>query len=304
MKKFRFIVFLVVITSLVLTACGRSPAEQATGLPGVDIKKALSDIRVYYNTETTLEKDVSFLRRQYEQTRSSFDLTIRDLLANNAICYKNVAETESTIGNAVMDSNASSDSLINALVTQSVSGEQATSICAGLNQQIATTVITNRQAILDAYNKFFEAALNYRLSLSNWPEIKVMNDLFQTYGDPRMVEQKLVEAGLPGFTDFAWMPTENLFMDYPGNKAKCDYYITGEFMNYLPASMKIKFSGHEESLLNLYQAQWMPQSGANGNCRLSRMAALDEMTVSILSTGTIDVINTNVDSGVIPTPAP
>lgn len=304
MKIRTILSFLFIMVFMVSGCRAKTPTEQANSLPGVDLSKALSDIRVHYKGGVDQETNVSFLRRQYEQTRSNFDLVISDLLANNAICFKNVAETESTIGNAVMDSNASSESLINALVTQSPSGEQATTQCAQLNVQIANTVISHRAGILDAYNKFFEAALRYKNYTSSWPEIKVMNDLFQTYGDPRMVEQKLEEFGLPGFTDFAWLPTNNLFADFPGNKAKCDYYNTGAFMADLPGSVKIKFSGHEESLMSLYEVQWMPQAGAAGNCRLFRQAALDEITISILTTNTGTILNTNTDSGAIPTPIP
>lgn len=305
---FRILTVLVLAT-IVLSACG-SPASSVPGASGVpapvakDLVSILNKGRKYYNDGVDMEGKVTKLRRAYETARSNIDVTVSDLVVNNAICFKNVASTEVAIGQAVMDQSQNSQSLINALVTQSVSGEQATTECTKLNQQIADFVISNRQAVLDAYNQFFQAATDYKLYTSDFPEIKIMNDLLQTYADPTQVANFLQQNNLPGFTDFTWLPTENLYMDFPGNKAKCDYYTTGAFMNDLPALMKMKFEGHEQSLLNLYEARWMPTSGAKGNCRLLRQAALDEMTVSILSAGTQNVINTGTDTGSIPTPQP
>lgn len=307
MKKFFTQVFpmLLVVLGLLVTSCGPKPTTSAPSIPVSvsDWKPALDKVRTHYNGGVVMEGSTTKLRRAYEQTDSAFRLAVADEINIGKMCFKDAAAADATVANAIFDQQQDNGTLINALVTQSVTG-QSTPECAPIYQKLAEIVASYRPAIMDAYLLYFNQATDYKTYTSAWPEIDVMNDIFQTVADPTQVAEILKENGLPGFTDFTWLPTENLYMDFPGNKAKCDYYTSGQFMNDLPSLMLAKFQGHEQSLRNLYEARWMPMTGANGNCRLLRQAALDEMTVSILSQGTQDVINSGIDTGAVPTVQP
>ncbi len=296
-------VLIALIAMLLLAGCARKPTPPSPALPKIDPVAVLAQARTYYNGGVNRETNLTGLRAKAELTLNTFRTTAHDLIANNASCYTNVAAAESTIAEAVM-SNQSSDAIFSALVTQSVSGEQATTACVALNQQLANFVISNRAAVQDAFLAVVLAANEYVNYTTNFPEIDFMNDLMQTYGNLSFVYQKLADNGI-GVSDWSWLPTENLRINMGSNKARCDYYLTGAFKANLRSSQQRKFTGHEDALMSMYEAEWDPTAnGGKGLCTLYRYAALKEMTISPLSSDTQDVLQNNTDQGIFPTETP
>lgn len=300
-KKF----FLTLVSlALFLSACG-TPAPQGTSpvLPKIDPVAILAQARTYYNGGVNRETNITNLWRKYELAMNTFRLGAKDLLGAANACSASVAQTESTIGKAVTG-NMDGDAIFSALVTNSVSGEQATTECTQIFRQLADYIVANRAAIQDANLMAFNAATEYMNYTSNFPEVDFMNDLMQTYGDPTFVYQKLADNGIKGITDWSWLPTSNLWVSHT-DKALCQYYVSGEFMANLPYSMKLKFTGHEMALAKLYESSWNPAANAGrGECRMTRYAALEYMTRSIVSADTQNVIQSGQDQSVFPTPQP
>lgn len=296
----RIMATLVFMVSILLTAC--APRQTPLQELGTDVKAIIDKGRVYYNGGVNRETTLTQLWANHVMTYNTFVMGARDLIANQQMCYTNVAATESTIATAVM-SNLDGDAIFDALVTNSVSGEAATTACVQLNQQLANYIIANRSAVQDSYMASFNAATEYMNYTSNFPEIQWMNDLLQTYGDTALLYQKLADEGI-GVSDWSWLPTKNLWAS-TSDQNLCQYYITGAFMENLPYSTRLKFTGHEDALARLYEAAWNPaaNSGA-GECRLYRYAALEYMTRPIVSAATNQVITTGEDQSIFPTPTP
>lgn len=300
--KLRKAFFALITIALILTACGRSVAPQDTSpaFPKLDPVAILAQARTYYNGGVNRETNITNLWRKFELTMNTFRLGAKDIIGAANACSANVALTESTIGEAVTG-NMNGEAIFSALVTNSVSGEQATTECAQIFRQLADYIVANRAAIQDANLHAFEAATEYMNYTSNFPEVDFMNDLMQTYGDPSFVYQKLADNGI-GVSDWSWLPTANLWVSHTDEKL-CRYYLTGEFMANLPFSMKLKFTGHDSALAKLYESSWNPAANAGrGECRMTRYAALEYMTRSIVSADTQNVIQSGQDEGLFPTP--
>lgn len=297
MKRNKIVLPMLLVLMLLLSACGGGVIDQAAN----KLTEVLSWGRDYYSRGVAQEKNITTLFRQYEQSMSTFRLGARDLITNNANCFKDVAATESAIADAALG-NQDEGALVNALSTDSVTGEQATSGCVEGNRQIADYVLTNRQAVQDNYMATFSAAEDYMEYTSSFPEIDVMNDLLQTYGDMNTLRKELKAQGIEvvGATDFTWLPTANLWVSTT-DKALCDYYTTGAFVNELMPTMKSKFENHPDALMGLYESAW---DSSLGECRLTRYAALKFMTRKVVSRDTNQIINTGVDEGIFVTEQP
>lgn len=306
MKKINFLLLGVMVVGMLLSACAPSarrvvPTVEVGGVR-IDPQALIATGRQYYNGGVQQETTLTNLWRKYEQSMSTFRTGVRDLVANKESCYVDVAATESTIAQSVTG-NMDGDAIFSALVSQSVSGEAATVECTKLNRQLADFTIANRQAVQDNLLAAFEAATKLMQYTSQYPEIDITNDLLQTYGDTTKVYKVLADNGI-GVTDWSWLPTANLWVAHSDEKL-CRYYTSGEFMANVSYSTKLKFTGHEDALARLYESTWNPAAnGGRGECRMTRYAALEYMTRSILSSDTREVIETGEDTGVIPTEAP
>ncbi len=293
--------------TILLSACAPSaPSPVNTVLPGVDLTKSIQDFNAWYTKTVNQQADLQVNVLAFDGVYSKYYSTMSALVANNANCYVNVKNTEQPLLEATFNPNQDQGTLINALVTNTIGGELATSICAEGNEKIANFVISGRQEVYDAYIKMQESAVFFVRDLNNTIPVKVGNDFLQTYGDPNIAEQKMRDAGIPGLTDFQFPPNEQLFYVMPGNKEICDYYITGAFKQYLPPPILNKFYGHDESLMRRYGAQWTPPlGGSNGSCKLFAQAALDQIMTPIMNQNASNAINTGVDNGnEIPTVTP
>ena len=294
---FAVLTILMVLT-LILAGCGGREREIPDVPAGVgrSVKQLFATGRKYYSEGVEKEANLTVLWREYEQSMNAFRTGARDLISNAEHCYSNVATTESTIAEAVMG-NMDMNGLFNGLMTQSVSGEAATSECTQLNQRLADYIVTNRQAVKDKYMSAFDAATDYQVYTSQFPEVDIMNDLMQTYLDTTSLYAALAENGI-GVTDWSWLPTANLMVSH-SDEDLCRYYINGEFMENIGYSMKMKFVGHEDSLYRLYESTWNPAANqGRGECRMTRYAALEYMTRNILSSDTRDVIESGEDQGI------
>lgn len=307
MKRSRISMVIAVVMMLIMTACGGNslpsvlPTVQVAGV-NIDIQGIINQAREYYNEGVTLEGSLTTLYRAYEQAMSTFRLGVRDLLANNDGCFADVARTESEIAVSVMGGQGQAE-LVNALATGSVSGEAATVACVQLRIQIADYTISHRQNVQDRYMAMFEVAVDYRLYTTNYPEVAWINDLLTTYLDTTQVYEFLGDNGI-GVSDWSWLPTANLSVTH-SDETLCRYYMSGDFMANISYDMQLKFTGHQDALARLYRATWNPALNAGrGQCTMTRMAALEYMTRSILSGDTRTVIETGEDMGVFPTPAP
>lgn len=307
MNIFKKIVLMLLIATFLITACGggKSPQDTVPAIPKLDPAAIISKGRAYYKAGVDRETNITVLWRKYEVAMNTFRLGAKDLIGAANACSASVATTESTIGNAVTG-NMSGDAIFSALVTNSVSGEQATTECAQIFRQLADYIVANRAATANANLMAFEAATEYMNYTSSFPEVDIMNDLMQTYGDTAIVYQKLADNGI-GATDWSWLPTANLWVSHSDQKL-CQYYISGEFMANVTYSTKLKFTGHETALARLYESTWNPAAnGGKGECRMTRYAALEYMTRSILSSDTQNIIQTGEDQSLFestPTPAP
>jgi hypothetical protein len=306
MAKYKRIMMLVVLAFIMslAAACGTSsssasnPVSQAAAK--VVTQGMINKMHDYYGRGKELEKELTVLDRMYSQTQNTFRTGARDLIANNTSCYKSVAQTESAIAEAALG-NMEGDALVNVLATgASVTGEQATSKCVDLNTRLAEYIVGHRKAVQDAHNNRFEKAQDYRLYLEHFPELEWMNDLLQTYGSPQGVYNFLESIGIPGVTDWTWLPTKGLWTSH-SNKEKCDYYRNGKFKDELARDLQRQFKGHEDSLYNLYDATW---NSSNSECRLYRFAALEWMERDVVSRDTRDVQESGEDTSVYITPQP
>ena len=299
MKTFRtFINLLLVIFLLAACAPSASGVSSPSVLPKIDLKKDISEFNAWYTTMVNKQADLQVLIGIRVRVASKYFSTLNTLVANNANCFTNAKNVESAVAQATFDPSQDKGSLVNALVSNTLNAEQATTACIQGNQTIATYVITGRQEMYDADMNMYQAGVFFKRDLSNTIQVKLGNDFLQTYADPTQAEQKMREMGLPGLTDITIPPNEDLFYDMPGNKEKCDYYNGGAFMQNLPRPILDKFYGHEESLRRRYSAQWTPpMGGAQGNCRLFAQAALDQISTPILNQIVITQINTGVDNG-------
>ncbi len=305
-KNAVLLIVALVLLIVVLAACGGGPkVPVAPGLPKVDIVGILDKANKFYNTGVdTYEKTGTQLWAAYTQKMNTFRTGARDLMGSYQLCFTNVAATESQIGIAVM-SKVSQTGMINAFATQSsVSGEVATAKCAEGYGKLADYIISNRASIQDAYLAQFNNATDYMAYLTDWPEVQMMNDLLQTYGSTTGVYKALADRGI-GVSDWSWLPTKNLWVSAGNDKNLCQYYISGQFMQNVPYSMKLKFTGHEDSLALLYESTWNPAAnGGDGECRLTRFAALEYRTRSIVSQDTGDVLKSGKDTSLFPPATP
>ncbi len=293
------IVSLFLLTMYVLSACGTKASQDTVpALPKLDPVAILSQARTYYKGGVDRETNITVLWRKYELSMNTFRLGAKDLIGAANACSTSVASTESTIGNAVTG-NMDGDAIFSALVTNSVSGEQATTECTQIFRQLADYIVANRAAVQNANLMAFEAATDYMNYTSSFPEVDFMNDLMQTYGDTTLVYQKLADNGV-GVSDWSWLPTANLWVSHQ-DKNLCQYYISGEFMQNISYSSKLKFTGHESALARLYESTWNPAAnGGNGECRMTRYAALEYMTRSIVGADTQQIIESGQDQGLFP----
>lgn len=291
MNLFKKIVPIFVVMTFVLTACG-------SGAPIDPTKAILSQARTYFKGGVDRESNITVLWRKYELSMNTFRLGAKDLFGAANACSASVALTESTIGEAVTG-NMDGEAIFSALVTNSVSGEQATTECAQIFRQLADYIVANRAAVQNANLMAFEAAVDYQNYTSSFPEVDFMNDLMQTYGDTTIVYQKLADNGI-GVSDWSWLPTANLWVSH-GDKNLCQYYTSGQFMDNLSYSAKLKFTGHESALARLYESTWNPAAnGGNGECRMTRYAALEYMTRSIVGADTQQIIQSGQDQELFP----
>lgn len=300
-NKFLLLLTLFTIISIMLAACASpAPTPVAPVMPKIDPKAILSQARTYYNGGVQRDTNITNLQRKFENTMNTFRLGATDLIANNKNCFKDGAEAEKTVAQAVMGTQPR-EAVFNALVTASVSGEQFTMKCAEGNQKIADFIISKRPEVQNAAQAVFEAATEYMQYTSAFPEIQWMNDFMQTYGDTAVLYQKLADNGI-GVSDWTWLPTKNLWVSHTDQKL-CQYYISGQFMENVPYSTKLKFTGHTDALARLYESAWNPvANGGRGECRMYRYAALEYMTRSILSSDTQNVIQGGQDQSLFPTP--
>lgn len=297
MKLYKLLSILLIAT-FVLTACGGGGSSPSSVIPAIDLKKDLQEFNAYYTKMSNEQADLQTLIGIRVRIASNYFSTLNTLVANNSNCFANVKNVESAVAHATFDPNQDQGSLVNALVSNTLNAEQASTACVQGNQKIADYVISGRQAVYDADVNMYTAAVNFNRDLTNTIQLKLGNDFLQTYADPTVAEQKMREMGIPGLTDIAWPPNESLYYDMPGNQEKCDYFTSGAFKQYLLPSIQDKFYGHDESLKRRYGAQWTPAvGGAQGNCRLFAQAALDQITTPILNTIVINQINTGVDNG-------
>lgn len=300
MKNLRKL-FVLVLAAVMIVACAPSVPPASQVLPagvGIDLKKDISDFNAWYTKEVNQQADLQILIGIRVRVASKYYSTLNTLVANNANCFIDEKKAESSIAQATFDPSQDKGSLVNALVSNTLNGEQATTACVQGNQKIANYVIDGRQEMYDADINMYQAAVFFKRDLSNTIATKIGYDFLQTYADPTLAEQKMVQAGIPGLTDIAWPPNEDLYYDMPGDKEVCDYYTTGAFKQYLPQSIKDKFFGHDEALMRRYGVQWTPAiGGAQGNCRLFAQAALDKITTPILNQTVINQITTGVDNG-------
>ncbi len=298
---------LVLMTAMMfIAACAPKTPSITSVIPGIDLKKDISDFNAYFTKMSNEEADGMVLVGIRVRTASKYFSTLNSLVANNQNCFTNSKNVETAIAQATFDPSQDSGTLINALVSNTLNGEQATTACVQGNNKIAEYVINGRQEVYDADINMYQWAVLFNRDLSNTIPLKIGNDFLQTYLDPTLAEQKMRDAGIPGLTDIMWPPNENLWYDMPGNKEKCDYYTSGAFKQYLLPAEQDKFFGHDEALMRRYGAQWTPAIGeAQGNCRLFANAALNQILTPILNQIVATQINTGVDNGNdIPTVTP
>ena len=294
----------VMVFSMLLSACGSKGSAPA--LSSAQIQSLLATGRQYYANGVAMETTLTDLMVIYQRKDSDFRTGLLELVGNDKACYKDVAATEAAVADAVKgnyakgvtDPTAIQKAAIDVLVTQSVSGEQATTSCTGLNDKVADYVVSNRKDIGDAYLNMFTQATAYLKYTSEYPEIKLINDLLQVMPLQEIYTQ-LGQKGI-GVTDFTWLPTQNLFM-VVFNQKTCDYYRNGTFKEGLLPATLVKFTNHDAELMALYGATW---NSDTGSCKLYKMAALDRMTTPIVSKATKEVINNNEDQSAFPTDVP
>lgn len=309
-KFLHLILVVIMATSAVLSACAPSPvavpSQVSSIVPGIDLKKDLADFGQWYTNKKNEQANLQILIGNRVRVGSLYFSTLNALVANNTNCFVNVKNAESAVARATFDPGQDKGTLINALVSNTLNAEQATTVCAQGNQKIADYVIDGRKAIYDADMQMYEAAVNFQNGLSNEIVGKIRYDFLTTFADPTEAERQMRLAGIPGLTDITMPPDEGLFYDMPGNSDICTYYNSGAFENDLPRPVKDMFYGHEDSLRRRYSAQWTPPlGGSQGNCRLFASAALKQVTTPILSTIMVTQINTGVDNGnEIPTVVP
>ncbi len=306
MNLLKKVIPIILALTFVLTACGNpAPQDTAPALPKLDPVAILAQARTYYKGGVDRESNITVLWRKYELALNNLRLGAKDLMGVANACSASVAQTESTIAQAATG-NMDGDAIFSALVTNSISGEQATTECVQVFRQLADYIVANRAAVQNANLMAFEAAVEYQNYTSSFPEVDFMNDLMQTYGNTQKVYEKLAENGI-GVSDWSWLPTANLWVSHT-DKNLCQYYISGEFMNNIAYSAKLKFTGHESALALLYESTWNPAAnGGTGECRMTRYAALEYMTRSIVSADTQSIIESGQDTELFPataTPVP
>lgn len=298
-RQFTFVLMIVML--FLVVACGRQQNTGGGGIvPGLDLLGKIDSARVHYNQGVTQEGTLTTLWQAYEQNMNEFRTGAGDLMAINNGCFANVAATEAAIAKAAVG-DMSDSALINALTTTSITGEVATTECVQLSRQLADFVITHRAAVKNSYMMVQDAAKNYLAHSLDQIEVDVMNDVLQTYGDTAGAYAFLKEHGIDGVTDWGWLPTVALRVSH-SDEAVCNYYKSGAFKDNLLPGVQTKFSGHEESLMRVYQVAWNPTTfGGRGECRMYGYAALEWMTRPIISNDTRDVLETGEDSGLFPT---
>lgn len=312
MKSSKIAMFLFAVM-LFLTACGAKPRELPVVPAGVSVngvKDVMSKASAFHSGGVAQEANLTRLWNKQLTSRSKYRTSVEDLIGNNTICFKNAQETQVAVAKAVFDRNYTTQQagaiVANVLSTggASVTGDKAITACTELNKQIADFMIANRAEVADNYNLMFDAASEYMRYTSSSPEIDIMNDLMRTYLDVNKVYDALHEAGIPGVSDWTWLPTVNLWVSH-SDKALCIYYISGDFKNSLLPEVKRKFERHAASLENLYAATWNPvANGGKGECRMYRMAALEYMTRPIINESVRQDVQNGDDSSVFAKPTP
>ncbi len=299
----RFGIFaLVMLIALVLTGCGGTPMAGAPpGVSGVDVAGLLAKAGKYWSDGHLKEKHIVDLWRLYVTADSKLRLGVSDLVMNNQACYKNVADAEAQISAAAVSTNNQTAiaSSLN-LSGNDISGGAAVAECVKLNQQVADYVVANRTESRNAYNSMFDAATDYINFVSSSPEVDFMNDLMDTYLDTNKVYDELKKHDI-GVSDWTWLPTTALFVSTQ-DKGLCDLYNSDSFVTTLPKSVQRKFTGHLDSLQGLYESTWnAAANGGRGECRLTRMAALEYMTRDLTSAQTQQNMMNGNDTGAFPT---
>lgn len=311
MKRYPFhLIVAILALSLGLTACIPTPPVNVAppvSVSGhtIDVKALYDKANNYYHVGVTnYEVPLLKLDIAYKAADNEFRLGVRDQMAVAQNCFVNAAQTESQIVDAALG-NMEPGQLVNALVTNNLTGEQATTTCATIYSKLADYVPTHRAALSQAQQARFGMAVDYEAYFSNFIEVDIMNDLMQTYGDSTLVYQKLADAGVPGITDWSWLPTKMLKATN-NDEGICKYYMSGAFMDSLPLATRLKFKGHETALASLFEATWIPASGNGGLglCTMYRLAALRWFERDVLSQPTRNVQDTGVDQSAVPTAPP
>ncbi len=298
--------------ALLFSACAPKPAPVNVG-PSISVAGHTIDLKALYDKAnnyyhvgvTNYEVPLQKLDAAYEQAYNEFLLGVRDLMAVRQNCFVNVATTETQIVDAALG-NMEPGQLINALATTNLTGEQATTTCAQGYDEVADYTITHRSDLSQKYLARYGLAVDYEAYFSDFIEVDIMNDLAQTYGDSTLVYQKLADVGIPGITDWSWLPTRLLKATH-ANESICRYYMSGDFMDSLPLATKLKFKGHETAIASMFEATWIPaeaNGGQVGLCTMYRWAAIRWYQRDVLSQAAQNALSGTGDQGAIPTLPP
>jgi len=311
MKRYlNLAIAVILLVTMFLTGCAPAPKpindNPALAGPGETIMNpsgALRKAEVYYNEGYTLQKTFVQLTNAAVVADTEFRTGLLDLMSINALCFKNVGETEAQVAEAVMgDPNMPASAIIDVLATggASVSGERATTECAKGYAKMADYVVSHRAKLFDTRTAAFNAGTEFQAFLHDQIGNSIINDVVALAVDNVEIREWM-SKNLLGVTDFVWLPTNDLTFVVQGKTAQatCEYYISGKAITELDPDFVLKFSKHESDLKSLYKGVYNSNAGT---CTLKRWAAFEKMMTPLTSSGTQDVYGTGTDQGVIPTP--
>ena len=306
MKKFRLPLILFFLF-LILTACGKSDkAEVNVGPPPITVMGQEIDIRAIASKLNNYrqvgirdyENPIVKMWASYVLTLDEYIVGASEIMAVGENCFVDQAQAQAYVVSAALG-NVDQNGMINALVSDNLTGSEPASECAAIYSDLADYVMAHRAAIKNEKLKVINMTVDYETYFTEWVEVDAMNDLLQVYGDAAVVYQQLEDHGvdLPGTTDITWLPSRLLLVTHT-DFGVCDYYMSGAYRSSLDSGTRAKFKDHPEALDSMFEATWIApeHNGGVGECTMYRWAAIKWMQRTSVSSAT----NSSIEGGSAP----
>lgn len=312
-KRFSKLILLALLLLVLLSACGKKNAEVEVGAPPITAFGQEIDIRAMADKLNNFrqvgirdyENPMMKANAAYEAAIDEFVVGASEIMAVGQTCIVDQAKAQAFVVDAAIG-DVSQEGMINALVSDNLTGAEPTAECVVIYQDLADYVMAHRANIKNLKLALYGFTIDYETYFTEWVGVDIFNDLLQVYGDSAVVYQQLEDNGveLPGTTDISWLPTDLLRATH-SNYEICNYYMSGDFMQSLDSSTRTKFRGHEEALYSMFEATWIPAevNGGVGQCTMYRWAAIRWFQRTNYSDTTRSIIEEG-NQAIIPTPAP